>query len=105
MTLNEYFEQAAGRGVLATSDAEGHVDAAVYARPYVQDEETVTFVMADRLSHRNLQSNPHAVYLFMEAGDEFVGKRLHLTKVEEQSDGKAVPPSRKTTPESCRSRS
>ncbi len=71
---------------MATSDADGRVDAAVYARPHVMDDQTVGFVMADRLSHHNLQSNPHAAYLFMEDGDGYVGKRLFLTKIKEETD-------------------
>lgn len=42
--------------------------------------------MRDRLTHHNLQSNPHAAYLFMEAGENFVGKRLFLTKIREEQN-------------------
>ena len=85
MKITEYFDGVKGCGVLATSDADGRVDAAVYARPHVMDDQTVGFVMADRLSHHNLQSNPHAAYLFMEDGDGYVGKRLFLTKIKEET--------------------
>ena len=51
MDLAEYFESTKGFGVLATANAEGEVDVAVYARPHVLDEETVAFIMADRMSH------------------------------------------------------
>ena len=53
---------------------------------YVFDEQTVAFIMADRLSHRNLQSNPHAAYLFVEHGEGHRGKRLHLTQTAEKTD-------------------
>jgi hypothetical protein len=86
MSLSDYFANAKGAGVLATADAKGNVDAAVYARPHVIDEETVAFIMADHTSHGNLQSNPHAAYLFMEDGEAYAGKRLYLTKVREESD-------------------
>lgn len=87
MKLDEYFENTKGRGVLATADGDGRVDAAVYARPKVLDEGTVAFIMRDRLSHANLQTNPHAVYLFMEEGSGgYKGVRLHLTKVSEEQD-------------------
>lgn len=86
MRIAEYFDSVKGRGVLATSDADGRVDAAVYASPHVMDGQTVAFVMADRLTHHNLQSNPHAAYLFMEDGDNFAGKRLFLTKIREETD-------------------
>ncbi len=86
MNLAEYFEKSEGRGVLATSDASGRVGIAVYSRPHVIDEHTVAFIMADRQSHANLQSNPRAAYLFMEAGPKYVGKRLYLTKTKEEAD-------------------
>ena len=86
MKLSEYFEKTAGRGVLATADSNGLVDVALYSRPHVIDEETIAFIMTDRLSHKNIQSNPHAAYLFIESGDKYVGKRLFLTKVKEESD-------------------
>ena len=86
MDLRDYFENKKGRGVLATADAEGKVDAAVYSRPHVMDAETVAFIMRDRLTHHNLQSNSHAAYLFMEAGEGYVGRRLFLTKIREEQD-------------------
>lgn len=86
MNLKDYFEDTKGRGVLATADSEGKVDAAIYARPHVMNGDTAAFIMRDRLTHHNLQSNPHAAYLFMEAGEGYVGKRLFLTKIREEQD-------------------
>jgi hypothetical protein len=90
MKLSEYFENAVGRGALATSDAGGKVDVAVYSRPHFIDEETIAYIMTDRLTHHNLQSNPHAAYIFVEASEKFVGKRLYLTKIKEESDPEAI---------------
>lgn len=93
MRLSEYFENAKGTGVLATAGADGKVNAAIYARPHfldVNDDETVTFIMADRLSHANVQSNPHAAYLFMEEGKGYAGKRLTLRKVKEETDTEKI---------------
>lgn len=91
MKLSEYFENTLGRGVMATSDAQGVVDAAVYSRPHFIDEETAVWIMTDRLTHANLQSNPHAAYIFAEAKeDAFVGKRLYLTKITEESDAAKI---------------
>jgi hypothetical protein len=42
--------------------------------------------MRDRLSHLNLQSNPHATYLFIENGPGYKGKRLFLKKIREEQD-------------------
>ena len=90
MTLSEYFEKTQGRCVLATADARGMVDLAIYSRPHVIDEENIAFIMLDRLSHVNLQSNPHAAFLFMEAGEKYVGKRLFLTKTKEEDDQEVI---------------
>jgi hypothetical protein len=86
MKLSEYFEKKKGRGVIATSDTDGKLGIAVYARPHFIDEKTVAFIMADRLIHKNLESNPHAAYLFMESGERYIGKRLYLTKVKEEKN-------------------
>ena len=86
MTLREYFESVKGRGVLATADGDGRVDAAVYATPHFIDDDTIAFIMRDRLTHHNLQSNSHAAYLFMESGERYAGKRLYLTKTKEEAE-------------------
>jgi hypothetical protein len=84
--LKSYFENTEGIGVLATADAEGKVDAAIYARPHFMEDGTVAFIMRDRLTHHNVQSNPHAHYLFKENTSGYKGKRLFLTKVRETED-------------------
>jgi len=86
MQLKQYFEGHEGVGVLSTADHRGQVDAAIYARPHVMTEDNLAFIMADRLSHANLQSNPHAVYLFIEKGEGYEGVRLYLTKAGEETD-------------------
>jgi len=97
--LREYFESKKGRGVIATSDSTGQLTAAVYARPHFFDDNTIAFIMADRLTHRNLQSNPRAVYLFMEEGENYVGKRLYVTKTREEKNSPAIEQLRRR--ESC----
>jgi hypothetical protein len=84
MNLADYFENTKGTGVLSTADKEGKVNAAVYSRPHFLEDGTVAMIMRDRLSHANLQSNPHAAYLFIEKGSGFQGKRLYLTKIREE---------------------
>jgi len=86
MDLKEYFENTKGSGVLATADADGKVDAAVYARPHFMEDGSIAMIMRNRLTHHNLQSNPHAVYLFHEDGPGYKGKRLFITKVREEQD-------------------
>jgi hypothetical protein len=90
MDLDQYFKGTKGTGVLATADEQGRVDAAVYARPHVIDPETVAFIMPDRLTHHNLQSNDHAAYLFVEEGAGYKGVRLFLTKMQEETEGDLI---------------
>jgi hypothetical protein len=90
MNLGEYFDQTKGRGVLATADAEGKVNAAIYARPHFLDDETVVFIMAERLTHENLQSNPWATYIFIQEGEGYKGKRLYLKKVKEEQNDQLI---------------
>ncbi|UCC61235.1 MAG: pyridoxamine 5'-phosphate oxidase family protein [Dehalococcoidia bacterium] len=86
MKLSEYFENTKGKGVLATADSNGKVDAAVYARPHFITEDRIVFITTNRLTHKNLTSNPHAVYLFLESGEGFKGKRLYLKKSGEEQN-------------------
>ena len=90
MSLNEYFENTEGFGVLATADGDGRVDAAVYARPHILEDGTIAMIMRDRLTHHNLQSNPHATYLFREKKPGYKGTRLFLTKIREEQDGELL---------------
>ncbi len=86
MDYREYFKDVKGKGVLATADARGKVDGAVYATPHIMDDGTIAFIMRDRLTHHNLQSNPHAAYIFMEDGPGYKGIRLFLAKLREEQD-------------------
>jgi hypothetical protein len=97
--LSEYFESVKGRGIIATADSSGQLTAAVYARPHFFEEDSVALIMADRFTHRHLQSNPRAVYLFMEAGEKYVGKRLYLTKTKEEKNSPLIDQIRRK--ESC----
>ena len=90
MDLRDYFEKTKGLGVLATADANGHVDAAIYARPHVMEDDTLAFIMADRQTHDNIKSNPHAAYLFMENNGKYSGKRVFLTKVREEKNSDLI---------------
>ena len=90
MKLRDYFGSTSGRGILATADASGQVDMAIYSGPYFVDDETPAFIMAERLTHENLQSNPHACFLFIESGGWFSGKRLYMTKTKEEKNSELV---------------
>jgi hypothetical protein len=90
MDLSNYFYSTKGYGVLATADSEGKVNAAVYARPHFFDDNTIAFIMRERLTHANLQTNPHATYLFIQSGPGYAGKRLYLTKLREETNDELI---------------
>ncbi len=96
MKLSEYFENAKGVGVLATADSSGKVGAAIYGRPHFMDEQTIAFIAADKLTHANLQSNPHAVYIFKEEG-HYEGRRLYISKLREEKDSPLIHEIRRET--------
>lgn len=104
--LATYFNHTPGTGVLSTADRNGVVDSAVYARPHVLDDGTVAFIMPDHLTHRNIQENPHAVYLFIEESasgrKEWHGTRLYLTKIQEEKDTDRLYAMRRRTAEEDR---
>ena len=90
MNLPDYFENIEGLGILATADSEGKIDLALYTIPHIIDENIIGFVMRDRLSHQNLESNPNAAYMFVERGEGYVGKRLYLTKIREEKNSSLI---------------
>jgi hypothetical protein len=90
MDLKEYFENAKGLGVLSTADSNGRVNTAIYSRPHMMENGTLAFIMRDRLTHANIQSNPHAAYLFREDGPGYKGKRLYLTRIREEKDSDLI---------------
>lgn len=101
MKLSEYFENAKGTGVLATTDLSGQVNQAIYAKPFFLDKDddgTCSFVMANRLTHDNVTHNPSASYLFIEEGEGcYVGKRLSLTVLGEESTPEKIKAMRRCT--------
>ncbi len=90
MNLNNYFETTTGMGVLATANADGIVNAAVYARPHIINTETVAFIMGERKSYANINSNPHAAYLYKEDGPGYKGMRLYLTRTHIETDRDSI---------------
>ena len=90
MNMDSYFTEMNGVGVMATSDENGVVDTAIYSRPHVRARDEVAFVVRDRLTHKNLQKNKHANYLFLEEGRGYSGVRLFLTKLNESTDQELI---------------
>ena len=102
MKLENYFTGKSGIGVLSTANDKGEVDAAVYSKPHVLGDNRIAFIMRDRLTHQNLQSNSVAHYLFIEEGEKFKGIRLNLIMSEESQDEARINAlSRRKTPSEC----
>ena len=90
MTLKEYFSSTRGTGILATADSASRTDAAIYSRPHIMDDGSLAFIMRERLSYNNLQSNPYATFLFMENGAHLKGMRLFIKKTGEDTDEELI---------------
>lgn len=89
MELKEYFATVKGIGTLSTADDKGIVNAAVYASPHSMEDGLIAFIMRERKTHQNITLNPHACFLFIEAG-KMDGKRLYLTKVKEEKNSELL---------------
>ena len=79
--LMEYFNQSPRIGTLSTADKAGNVDSAVFGSPRMIDEKTVIMGLGQNRTLANLQQNPHAVFLRVEPGKEFMdwkGVRVYL---------------------------
>lgn len=98
MDLANYFKETDGIGVLGTCDPQNQVDLALYSKPIVIDETTLALVMKQRHSHRNLQENLKAAYLFLEKGPGYKGLRLHLTLLREEKNQSLIEALRKQQP-------
>ncbi len=90
MSLKNYFENTQGVGILSTSDMSGEVNAAVYSRPHVMEDGSISLIMNSKLSHKNVLENPKAHYLFMEDGPGYKGKRLSLTMLSEEENSELL---------------
>jgi len=89
MDFKEYFASVKGTGVLSTADDKGVVNSAIYATPYSAEDGLLSFIMRERKTHENIGVNPHACFLFIEAG-KMTGKRIYLTKVKEEKNSESL---------------
>ena len=89
MDMKEYFASVKGTGVLSTADDKGVVNAAIYATPHSIEDGLLAFIMRERKTHENIGLNPHACFLFIEAGS-MTGKRIYLTKVKEEKNSELL---------------
>lgn len=90
MDLDEYFSNTKGLGILSTADSAGTVNSAVYSRPHFLGDDQVTFIMRDRLTRANLQSNPNANYMFVQQSGGLSGLRINLRKLSESNDQQQI---------------
>lgn len=90
MNLKEYFDTCNGTGVMATADSEGKVNTAIYSRPHVFDDGSLAFIMREKLTYHNLQSNPYASFLLIEDSAGYKGIRLYLKKIREDADPELI---------------
>lgn len=90
MDIKNYFSDKLGVGVLSTANDKGEVNGAIYAKPHVLGDETVAFIMRDRLTRANLQRNSQAHYMFIEHEHGYHGVRLSLEMKEEVKDQETI---------------
>lgn len=89
MKLAELFPEG-GRGVIATADAAGVVNTAVYAVPHVIDEDSLAWGMTQGRTHNNLLINPNASYLYLAPSRGGSGWRLTLQLKEIRDQGELL---------------
>lgn len=89
-TLQNWFQEAKGLGVMSTADSEGRPNAALFARPHFLQNGLLGFVMLSRKTLANLEANPHACFLYAKEGPGYEGVRLYLKRVETIEDEAAI---------------
>jgi len=89
MKLAELFPEG-GRGIIATADAKGVINQAVFAVPHVINEETLAWGFSEGRSLLNLRENPQASYLYLAPTRGYSGWRLTLTAKKEEREGEVL---------------
>jgi len=95
MDLKKYFTEQEGVGVLSTANSKGKVNSAIFARPNIDEQGNIIFVVAKHRSLENLQENPSASYLFSENGPGYQGVRLDLKLTSIVTDNEKIDQFRK----------
>jgi hypothetical protein len=88
-----------GKGIIASSDAEGRVNIAVYARPHVVDERTLAWGMTEGRTWSCVKGNPRAAFLYLYPGPGYAGVRLSLVLKELRNEGEMLEEIRTRTAE------
>ncbi len=79
--LMDYFNKSPRLGSLSTSSKNGKVNAAMFGSPRMLDEKTVVMGLGKDRTLKNLQENPHAVFMIIEPGKtlaDWKGIRVYL---------------------------
>lgn len=90
MTLKDYLEKKNGINILSTADRDGKLTTAIYSKPHVLEDNTIAFIMRERLTYHNLQTNPHAAFMFIEESAGYQGIRLFLKKIREDNNSVVI---------------
>jgi hypothetical protein len=90
MKLQDYFEKTKGLSILSTADRDGKVTTAIYSMPRILEDNTIAFIMRERLTYHNLQTNPHAAFMLIEENAGYQGIRLFLKKIREDNDPEMI---------------
>ena len=88
--LVEFFNKSPRIGSLSTAGKDGTVNVGVFGSPIMEDEKTITMGLGNNRTFKNLQENPHAVFIVMEPGespDKWKGVRVYLKMTECQTSG------------------
>ena len=90
MKLKEYLDEKKGISILSTADGNGKVATAIYSKPRIMEDNSIAFIMRERLTYHNIQNNPHAAYMFIESNPGYQGIRLFLKKVREDNNPELI---------------
>jgi hypothetical protein len=90
MKLKDYLEEKRGISILSTADRNGKITTAIYSKPRFLEDNAIAFVMRERLTYHNLQTNPHAAFMFIEESAGYQGIRLFLKKIKEDNDSELI---------------
>jgi hypothetical protein len=91
--LIEYFNRQPRLGTLSTSDKTGKVNSAYFGSPRMVDDKTIFMGLGNNRTFANLQANPQAVFMVMEAGKTIVdwkGVRIYVKMVDCQTAGEKL---------------
>jgi hypothetical protein len=91
--LMEYFNKMPRIATMSTADKEGRVNAAYFGSPRMAGDKTVVMTLRNSRTFANLQENPHAVIVIMEAGEnasDWKGVRVYMKMIDCRTSGEKL---------------